>query len=708
MTKKIKLVFGVHNHQPIGNFDDIIEDAYQHCYEPFLSLLEKHPKVAVTLHYSGTLLDWFFAKHPEMIDRIRLLLNRKNVELLSSAYYEPVLTAIPEEDRIGQIQKMNNLLHTAFGYEAKGMWLTERVWEPHLPQSIELANIKYTALDEVNFRSSGVAQFPVKAYYNTEENGHTVGVFSISRTLRDLAPYSEPQKIIDYLKDQVSDNNQHLLVMLDDGEKFGIYPNTYQKVYGDNWLEKFFTLLEANEDWIQTTTLKAYYEQFTPQGLLYFPSSSYFEMGEWALQADIQKDFTDFVQEIESSGHLEERRHFLRGGYWRNFMSKYLETNWMQKRMQQITRKFRLLEMTSPRKESLRKIRNALWKGMCNNAYWYGVYGGLYLPHLRRAVWQNLIFAEDKIDSRLFNLEDDYYVREESDINRNGLTDIKITTRNYDAIFSVNTAGALAEFDFRPSLVNVCDMIRRIPEKYHDLIRCQKDSGTQKYLHDKGQQIPFAKDDLYYDSVPRYSLLEKYFDVEISVDKVYKNQYKDASDFVNQAVDYLRDRDDRTVSFSREGWINWQRMRLRKDIVMLENGFEAHYSLTNVGMGGNRFAFGPEFNFALAAGLDNEKYLTLNGQPDTYSVKAMLDEKQLNQFSIRNLHDQYQLTLRFDQPVRLISYPVETIILAQKGYEKIYQGSAFLPLWQVESKPGQTYHFKLSFEIIRIAGANES
>ncbi|HDR05959.1 MAG TPA: DUF1926 domain-containing protein, partial [Candidatus Marinimicrobia bacterium] len=200
---------------------------------------------------------------------------------------------------------------------------------------------------------------------------------------------------------------------------------------------------------------------------------------------------------------------------------------------------------------------------------------------------------------------------------------------------------------------------------------------------------------------------EKYFDMEINVENVYKNQYKDASDFVNQAVDYLRDRDDKTVSFAREGWINWQRMRLRKDIVMLENGFEANYTLTNIGMGANRFAFGPEFNIALAAGLENEKYLILNGESNKHSVKAMLDEKELNQISIHNQHDKYQLTLRFDQPVRLMSYPVETIILAQKGYEKIYQGSAYLPLWQVESKPGQSYHFKLSFEILR-ADTDES
>lgn len=702
MSKSIQFIFGVHNHQPVGNFDYIFEDAYQKSYEPFLQIVERHPKISVSLHYSGTLFDWLEKHHPDFMDRLRDLVNRKNVELLSGAYYEPVLAAIPEEDRIGQILKMNQYLRNHFGFEAKGMWLAERIWEPHLPQSIEQGNIRYTAIDDYHFQSSGIREFPVKGYYNTEDDGHTVGIFPISKKLRDMIPYNTPQQVIDYLKTQVSDNNQHMMMMMDDGEKFGIYPDTFSKVYDEGWLDTFFTLMEKNSDWLKTTTLKNYWEQYMPQGLAYFGSGGHFDMAEWSLDPLVQEKYTRYIKEIEDSGRMEELRPFIRGGYWRNFMTKYMETNWLQKRMQQISRKLRLLESQAPRRESLRKIRETLWEGMCNNAYWYGVYGGLYLPHLRRAVWKNLIKAEKKIDERLYNLDENFLMREESDINRNGLSEVKVSTKDYNAVFSVKSAGALVEFDFRPSGVNLCDTIRRIPEKYHTLIRTGKDSTIQKYIHIKDGEIPFSVDDLIYDTVPRYSLLEKYFDIDIDVHKVYRNLYEDASDFVNQAVDTCHNNGENLISFLREGWINWQRVRLRKDVYLLSDGFKVEYTLTNIGMGKSKFAFGPEFNINLSAGPDDEKSFSASTPLADTSVKAMGDTEGVETFSVINRHDKYKLNLNFSEPVRVFTYPVETIVLAQTGFEKIYQSSAILPIWNLELEAGKTLQFSMNYHIEKL------
>ena len=39
-------------------------------------------------------------------------------------------------------------------------------------------------------------------------------------------------------------------------------------------------------------------------------------------------------------------------------------------------------------------VRRAIGRAQCNDAYWHGVFGGLYLPHLRDAIWRNLAEAE--------------------------------------------------------------------------------------------------------------------------------------------------------------------------------------------------------------------------------------------------------------------------------------------------------------------------
>ena len=40
MPQPIRFVLALHNHQPIGNFDHVFEQAYQDSYRPFLDVFE--------------------------------------------------------------------------------------------------------------------------------------------------------------------------------------------------------------------------------------------------------------------------------------------------------------------------------------------------------------------------------------------------------------------------------------------------------------------------------------------------------------------------------------------------------------------------------------------------------------------------------------------------------------------------------------------
>ena len=54
--KKIKLIFGTTNSQPVGATDEEVEAVYQKSYKPFIRALYNAPHVRATLHYSGGLL----------------------------------------------------------------------------------------------------------------------------------------------------------------------------------------------------------------------------------------------------------------------------------------------------------------------------------------------------------------------------------------------------------------------------------------------------------------------------------------------------------------------------------------------------------------------------------------------------------------------------------------------------------------------------
>jgi alpha-amylase/alpha-mannosidase (GH57 family) len=78
--KRIFLGLAIHNHQPLGNFPWVFEDAYRRGYLPMLEALGRHPSVSVSLHYSGCLLDWLSDEHPEFFKLLAKLISREQVD----------------------------------------------------------------------------------------------------------------------------------------------------------------------------------------------------------------------------------------------------------------------------------------------------------------------------------------------------------------------------------------------------------------------------------------------------------------------------------------------------------------------------------------------------------------------------------------------------------------------------------------------------
>ena len=104
MSAQVRLVLTIHNHQPVGNFGHVIDEAYRDSYVPFLDVLEQYPSIAISLHTSGSLMEWLVEHRPEYIDRIRSLVERGQIEIIGGPFFEPILACIPRRDRIGQTQ----------------------------------------------------------------------------------------------------------------------------------------------------------------------------------------------------------------------------------------------------------------------------------------------------------------------------------------------------------------------------------------------------------------------------------------------------------------------------------------------------------------------------------------------------------------------------------------------------------------------------
>src|SRR2546422_9405886 len=128
----LRFVFGVHFHQPIGNFDHVFQQHLQDVYRPLVEHLAGHRFFPFALHMSGPLLEWLEAHDSAYLDLLGRLAVDGRIELLLAGFYEPGLAALPRADRVEQIGWVRAAMRKGFGGDAAGGWLTESVRGPGL------------------------------------------------------------------------------------------------------------------------------------------------------------------------------------------------------------------------------------------------------------------------------------------------------------------------------------------------------------------------------------------------------------------------------------------------------------------------------------------------------------------------------------------------------------------------------------------------
>ncbi|MEI8375289.1 MAG: alpha-amylase, partial [Planctomycetota bacterium] len=286
MPNPIRLILALHNHQPIGNFEHVFQQAYEDSYLPFLDVFSRYESLRIALHTSGSLMEWLDAAHPEYVDRLAELAAKGRIEIIGGAFFEPILAMIPSRDRVGQIRSYTRWLQNRLGTTVRGMWVPERVWEQAFTHDLVNSGIEYTILDDFHFKMAGLTDSQLRGYLITEDEGRVLSVFPGSEKLRYTIPFASPEETISHLAWLSEQQPGAICLFGDDGEKFGTWPETKKHVYEDGWLCRFFDALVANQSWLQVTTPSETIDNVAPVGKVYLPDCSYREMTEWALPTE--------------------------------------------------------------------------------------------------------------------------------------------------------------------------------------------------------------------------------------------------------------------------------------------------------------------------------------------------------------------------------------------------------------------------------------
>jgi alpha-amylase len=460
----LRFVLGLHFHQPVGNFDHVFRQHVDDVYRPLLDTLEQEGLLPAVLHLSGPLLDWLERHEPGYLDRVAALARAGQLELLLSGYYEPILASLPRADRVEQVAWMREAIGRRFGVQASTLWLTERVWEPELAADLHDAGVAAVLVDDRHFLVSGFARDALHGWYRTESDGKGVGVFPIDERLRYLIPFQPPEDTGAYLR-QLHASGHPLAILADDGEKFGGWPGTKEWVYEKRWLARFAAVIRqlVGEGTIVLATLREALDTLPPSGLAYLPTASYREMEGWSLPTTPQRALAALEHTLGEHRLAGVDGALVRGSHWRNFLVKYAEANRLQKLMSALSQDCRSRGDPAP-------VRQAIARAQCNDAYWHGVFGGLYLPHLRGALWEQLAVAEAALQARGEEHDGahqafDVAVR---DLDGDGAPEIWVRGQAVSLVIAPARGGAIEVLLDLSGRRNLADTLTRRREAYHD------------------------------------------------------------------------------------------------------------------------------------------------------------------------------------------------------------------------------------------------
>jgi hypothetical protein len=652
----ISLLFGVHMHQPVDNFKEAIDRAVETCYAPFFATMRKFPDFRFSVHCSGWLLETIENNYPELFADMQWLAKKGSIEFFTAGFYEPILSAIPSKSRIGQIKKLNKSIQKAFKQTPEGLWLTERVWESGLIPDLVQSGVAYSIVDDYHFIAAGFDKERLDGYYHTEESGESIALFPISQALRYALPFRPVDEAIRAIKESVK-SPDGAAIIFDDAEKFGMWPETHHWVYEQGWLEAFLEAVLSDPS-IQTMHYGDYLRSHRAKGVAYLPNVSYYEMGEWSLQAHDALRLEALKEQVCD----QEAVKFLKGGIWKNFFVKYDESNRLHKRM---------LELSKVRTKKVDYLEN-LYALQTNDVFWHGVFGGLYLPNLRDNAYRFLINCENIRYAKKGGIEC-------FDSDLDGYDEVKMVQKEVIMRFDSRYGGQLIEFDDRERAFNFQNVLTRRKEAYHEKILASDqsdydqshsdDRGISTIHHSAHRVEEAVKEALVYDWYVKNSFIDHISDHTLDLESFRRCNFREFSDFANQPFEVSVAKDG--AVFERHGGIYDKYAypsHLKKSYRPLDNGVEFTMELESESS--HIYEYGMEFNLHFA----NLKDILLNQEV----VGQGMQHYELKEFKVHDPYTGRHIVFELDHFFSLLAVPLQTVSQSEEGYELMTQGLSLM------------------------------
>jgi alpha-amylase len=357
-------------------------------------------------------------------------------------------------------------------------------------------------------------------------------------------------------------------------------------------------------------------------------------------------------------------------------------------RMMMVSRRLAQAEQEGRDGEDLYWARRELYRAQCNCSYWHGAFGGIYLPHLRNAVYNHLIAADNLLD-KTFAVQPPYVQIDTDDYDFDVRQEVRLANERLLALIAPAMGGILYELDVRPICHNLLATLTRRPESYHRKVVAGSGGADDDCasIHDR---VVFKQDgldrELRYDLYPRKSLVDHFYDNDVSLESIFSGEAMERGDFAGGTYEArLRRSDDRAQALLvREGNAWGIPLTISKGVKLLagSSSLEIAYLIEGLPQDDN-LHFAVEFNFAgMPAGAEDRFFVAEDGQ----SLGDLATKLDLQQVTELGLTDQWlglAVRLKANRPTGIWTMPISTVSQSESGIEMVHQSVSVQPHWLV-------------------------
>lgn len=721
----LELVLGFDISHPPGMSRSGLKRAWQDAYSPLLQELEERASAVVSLRLSGVVLDFLENEHPEGIDRLRRLVERGQVEILGGAYYDAVLSSLPERDAIGQLRLSNRRWKHLLGVEPEGATLCYGAWDPSLPRILARAGLRYVVLDSTALQLAGLESSEIDGYYMTEREGLKVAVFPNACGEDPVNPGMEPARVLGLLRRYAMRKRRAVVWMLD-ARELGVRPGSAELCWGraGGWLPRLLGRFAAQDHWLKLASFGSLLQRYRSTGRAYIPACM-----DPTLQAAVTSPPHLRGRQPGAAASLARTDHRRAPPTlpWSAFLGRYDEANRLHKRMLVTSREVARLAShvrsaggragTASLARGLERALLWLYQAQSAAAYTHDPWGGLHSGRLRHRAYAALLRAEQQVRRMLG--EPGRLLLERHDVDCDGRDEVVVTTPHLRGVIDPARGGSLMELDLLELGANVVNSLTRRSERLHGAFSGGEDlpalvaassvsaagvasvfTGGVRLTPDDEitEETPLEQDvvpavtprQLAIDLAPRVVFLEHFLGAQADVHNLQRQQYPQLGDFLGTEYQVMRaeprpDEGRVSVHMARDGSVSdgdvVRLVRINKQFAFLrdEPTILLSYEIANRSPDPLETRFCVELNLNLDSTKEGSSFLAVGDRSVSLAQPERVEA--VSQLRWGDLRRGLQLRIELDRVAEVLHYPVETLSDGLDGPELLYQGPCLMLVW---------------------------